>query len=85
MPWGDGTGPWWGESYRHGQHIGFRRRGFGYGPWWADDYHYRRPYESYYRQERRNPVEEEREYLENEAKRLQEELDYIKRRLEDLK
>jgi len=25
MPWGDGTGPWWGRGYGCGRPFGFRR------------------------------------------------------------
>ena len=32
MPWGDGTGPWWGRGYGCGRPMGFRRSGrFGMG------------------------------------------------------
>ena len=86
MPWGDGTGPWWGRRNGGGFHgYGWRGRGYGYGPRWFDydypDYDLR----GWYRGRNYHSLENEKILLEERAERLKEELAYINKRLEDLK
>ncbi len=72
MPWGDGTGPWWaqGRGWRC-----FGRRGFYWRRFYLDE-----PFEpiALTKEEQKKILEQERQDLELELKRIEEKMKELK-------